>query len=65
MEHASSLDYMLNAEQTVPATSSEANQEADIKGNNKWTAIHFKASHALLLVFFMWILYVDPVDSCG
>lgn len=49
------------AEQDVAAPSKTGNpqaQEAEIEKKNKRKEIRFKASHALLIVFFSWILYV-------
>ena len=35
-------------------------QEERIAVGNKRREIQFKASHALLIIFFSWILYVSP-----
>ena len=64
MENAANafpLVQMPIAEQDVAAQSKTRNpqaQEAEIEKKNKQKEIHFKASYALLIVFFSWILYV-------
>lgn len=42
-----------------------ASQEAEMRDKNKAKEIQFKASHALLIFFFLWILYVSPQQASG
>ena len=37
-------------------------QDADVRGVNMRKEIQFKASHVLLMGFFLWILQVCPSD---
>ena len=42
-----------------------ASQDDEMQDTNRTKEIQFKASHTVLIFFFLWILYVSPQQASG